>query len=53
MNKVFKGVIIGFVGVAIGVSLTIKGYTTYATNDNNTKDFYVTNDTTDNNGIRN
>lgn len=26
MNKVFKGVIIGFVGVAIGVSLTIRGY---------------------------
>ncbi len=52
MNKVFKGVIIGFVGVAIGVSLTIKGYTTYATNNNNTKDFYITNDTTDNNGKR-
>lgn len=52
MNKVFKGAIIGFVGVAIGVSLTIKGYTTYATNNNNTKEFYVTSDTTNNKGKR-
>ncbi len=52
MNKVFRGAIIGFVGVAIGVSLTIKGYTTYATNNNNTKEFYVTSDTTNNDGKR-